>query len=316
MPSATLLGRDIDVAFLIIAGVCALLFVVVISLMLYFASRYRKERSGSATDIEGHAPLELSFLGVSVALVLALFYVGWGPYFEVRRNAPAGAMKIMGHAQTWSWSFEYDNGMTSPRLFIPVNTPVRMQLTSADLIHSFYVPAFRIKQDIVPGSQTDTWFIADKTGEYDLMCTEYCGTGHSGMLSKAVVVSESEFEVWKAGGEAVPEEKKKAEPQAQAAEKKPSGEALFKEKGCSACHSVDGSKSVGPTLKGVYGSKVKVVANGKEKEVTVDDEYIRRSELEPNAEVVAGFQPIMPPQKGILKEEEIKAIMEYIKTLK
>ncbi len=304
--AVTGLGHGTDNAFIVIAGVCLILFLLIIGLMSYFVFRYRRSKGVEPEDIHGNALLETAWTILPVFIVLYMFYYGWLGY-DARRKAPEGALTVKANGQMWVWSFEYENGRPSDRLVVPEGRPVKVVLNSRDIIHSLYVPAFRVKQDAVPGLERTVWFTAEKTGEYDLFCTEYCGTGHSQMISKAIVMKESEFTAWLAGT---------AEAKAAPAPAAPAGAELFKSKGCAVCHTVDGKPLVGPTLKGIFGKKVRVSTGGKEREVTIDEDYIRRSELEPASDVVVGFPPIMPPQKGVLKEEEIEALIEYIKGLK
>ncbi|MBI1912901.1 MAG: cytochrome c oxidase subunit II [Deltaproteobacteria bacterium] len=313
--ATSILGKAIDSQFFIITGICVALFSIIIFLMLYFSFKYTRKKNPNPTDIEGHAPLELTFLGLSIAIVLLMFYLGWGDYKTIREEIPKDALAVKATGQMWVWSFEYPNGKLSNTLNVPVNKPVRMNIESRDVLHSFFVPAFRVKQDAVPGSVKSVWFTADKEGTYDLFCAEYCGTNHSAMLSKAVVMSEDKFNGWlegKAEAQAAPPPP--GAPTAKGDAKK--GAELYSSKGCVACHSTDGSKRIGPSFKGIYGTKVKVTTDGKQREITIDDEYIRSSELTPNADVVVGYQPIMPPQKGILSDGEINSLIEYIKSLK
>jgi cytochrome c oxidase subunit 2 len=207
----------------------------------------------------------------------------------------------------WTWSFEYENGKQSAVLNVPVKRPVKLAITSADVLHSLFIPAFRIKEDAVPGRETRLWFLPDEAGTYDLFCTEYCGVGHSTMTTKVAVMTQKDFDSWYKGDALAP---------AAGTKMQPDGAALTKEKGCVACHSLDGTAKVGPTLKGVFGRKETVVTAGKERELTVDEAYLRRSLLEPQADVVKGYPPIMPSQKGVLKDPEIDAIIIYLKGLR
>jgi len=311
-PAATVLGRDMDLVFMTITGICIFLAAAIVVVMLYFTYRYSCKRCLTSSEVKASPTLELSFLGGSVALVLAMFVLGWDGYEAMYSKAPDDALEVKTRGQMWQWTFEYPGGRQSNNLILPAQRPIKINLSSADVIHSFYVPAFRVKQDAVPGSQKTIWFVPVDEGTYDLFCTEYCGTGHSGMITKSVVVSAADFEAWLRG-------EREIEPAVALAEAKagaPDGKELYRSKGCSACHSTDGSKGIGPSFKGLYGSKVRVTTNGKVREVVVDEEYIRRSELEPTADIVEGFQPVMPPQKGVLKEEEIKELIEFIKSLK
>lgn len=318
--AASIIGKEIDSAFLMITGICIVLFTLIIFLTLYFVLKYSRRENTAPSDIEGSAFLETSWTVLSIILVLFMFYLGWRGYSEIRVRMPEDVLRVKVIAQQWTWSFEYENGKQSNVLNLPVNKPVKVIISARDVLHGFFVPAFRVKQDAVPGAENLLWWTPDKIGTYDIFCTQYCGLGHSIMLSKAEVMDEKKFNEWL---ESAAETKPTAEPAAPPV--KPGeldknlalkGEDLYKSKGCNICHSIDGSRVVGPTWKGLYGSKTIVVTNGKEREITADDEYIMRSAFEPNADVVAGFLPIMPSQKGLLKEDEIKAIIEYMKTLK
>ena len=312
--AATMTGRDVDLAFWVITGICAVLFAVIIFFMLFFVYRYHHKRSPVASDIEGNTTLELSFLGISVAIVLAMFLLGWDGYRTIRGQAPAGSIEVKATGQMWLWTFEYAGGRQSNTLILPYKKPVKLRIFSNDVIHSFYVPAFRVKQDAVPGAEKDLWFTPDETGIFDLFCAEYCGTGHSTMITKAIVVGQSDFNAWLAGEKEIGAVPVAAKGKGAAVSGAAKGKELYQSKGCSACHSIDGSKLIGPSWKGIFGKKEKVMTNGKEREVTVDEAYIIKSEHDPDADVVAGFQPLMPPSP--MNDEEIKAVVEFMKTLK
>ena len=204
----------------------------------------------------------------------------------------------------WSWSFEYENGAKGDILRVPVDKAVLLLLTSQDVIHSFYIPAFKIKQDAVPGMENRLWFKPTQAGAYDVLCAEYCGVQHSYMLTKVEVLPEEEFRKWY---EAKGQEVKVAKVTA-------GGPQLFVERGCKACHSVDGSPLLGPTLKGIFRKNVVVITSGKEQTVVTDETYLRKSILEPGAEIVKGYPSIMPVQP--FAEEEINELVDYIKQLK
>jgi cytochrome c oxidase subunit 2 len=209
-------------------------------------------------------------------------------------------------ARMWSWSFQYENGRQSGTLNLPLGRPVKLSITSMDMLHSLSIPAFRVKEDAVPGMETYLWFLPDEAGTYDLFCTEYCGTGHSSMTTTVEVMPVKVFESWYAG-------KTEAEG---GAGKIPIGATLVQEKGCVACHSLDGTAKVGPTLQGLYGRKEFVVTAGKEHQIVVNEDYLKRSLLDPQADIVKGFPPIMPSQKGLLRDDEIEAIIYYLKNLR
>ena len=213
-------------------------------------------------------------------------------------------MEINVTARQWSWLFEYPNGVKDTELTVPVGNPVRLSLTSSDVIHGLYVPAFRIKQDVVPGMKTYLWFQPTETGIFDLLCSQYCGLQHAHMLSKVIVLSQKDFDKWY--------ERKQIEMVSLA--KGPSlGLELYKEKGCIACHSLDGTIRVGPSFKDLYGNSVKVLTGDKEHTVLGDDAYIRRSIIDPNADVTAGFRPNLMPKLD-LTPDEISALIEFIES--
>lgn len=300
----TNLSSAVDSIFLLIVGISLVLLVGVTGTMIFFAVRYRRSKHPRAENIEGNLPLEIVWTVLPTLLVLAIFWVGWKG-FVYMRTVPQDAMLVKVTARMWSWHFTYENGPTSEVLKVPVNRPVKLAITSADVLHSLSIPAFRVKEDAVPGMENYLWFQPDVTGSYDLFCTEYCGMGHSAMVTKVEVMSEQDFNAWY----------REATGKAAIGKAGPDGATLFVEKGCSACHSIDGSPKVGPTLKGVFGHRMTVLTNGKEREITATDEYLRKSLVDPQADVVKGFPPIMPPQKGVLTDAEIDALVAYLKTL-
>jgi cytochrome c oxidase subunit 2 len=216
---------------------------------------------------------------------------------------PANAMEVKVTAQKWFWTFNYKEGAsTTNELVVPVNRPVKLLMSSQDVIHSFFVPSFRVKMDVLPNRYTTLWFEAPDAGEYDLFCTEYCGKGHSEMIGKVKVVSDAEYSNWlassSAGSDLPPEEY---------------GQELYKSKACFTCHSLDGTPSVGPTFKGIFGRSEKMTDGST---IVVDENYIRKSVLEPQAQVVEGFQPVMPTYQGVVNNEQIDALIAFLKTVK
>ena len=292
-------AEAIDPVFMFIFGACLVLLLGITVAMLYFVIRYHRSRAPEATSTaEGNLWLEIVWTALPTLLVLVMFYYGWSGYLSLR-NVPEGAMEVTATARMWSWNFSYPNGTSSPKLYVPVGKAVKVNLESQDVIHGFFLPAFRVKRDVVPGMKNHAWFVAAKPGSYDLFCSQYCGTNHSAMITTVEALPEQEFTEWlehAKGGETH------------------GGLEELEKHGCLGCHSIDGSPKIGPTFKGVWGRTVSVMTGGAERTITSDEAYLRRSILEPGADVVKGFPPIMPP--FVLKEEELKPIMEYLKGLK
>ena len=298
-------GGIVENVFLYIAAIAVFLLILITFLMVYFVIRYRKNRNPKPEDIEGSLWLEVTWTVIPAILVMTMFYYGYTG-FSTLKKIPEGAMKVRVIARQWSWLFEYENGIKANELKVPAGKPINLLLTSQDVIHSFYMPAFKIKQDAVPGMVNHLWFKPTEVGSYDVLCAEYCGLQHSYMLTKVTVVPEEEFNQWYQTGTE----------EMVIAKKKPSGQQLFQEKGCRGCHSIDGTPLVGPTVKGLFGKTVTVITDRKERQVVADEAYLKRSLLEPNADVVKGFPPIMPSQKGLITDEELEEIIRYIKELK
>ncbi len=310
------LSNPADETFFFILGISVTLLALNTGVMLYFVFRYGRKRHPRAEEVGENTPLEIIWTVIPMVLVLAIFYVGWKG-FVYMRTAPPDAMTVKVLARQWSWQFTYENGREDSVLRVPVRKPVKLLITSADVLHSLFIPAYRIKEDCVPGMETHLWFLPDQLGSYDLFCTEYCGVGHSAMITKVEVMPEKDFDSWYRGGVRAAAE----QPAAGAKEKKktgagPDGATLYQVKGCAACHSIDGSPKVGPTFKGLFGKRETVIHEGKEIEITVDEAFIRKTLLEPEEERVKGFPPIMPSQKGLLTDAEINTVIEYIKSLK
>lgn len=291
----------VDNVFLILTAISVLLLLLITVLMVYFIIKYKKEKNPVPSQIESNTFLEILWTIVPTIIVIWLFFEGWAG-FDFLRKVPENPLEIKVKGRMWSWLFEYPSGKKSDKLYVPQNTPVKLVLTSSDVIHSLYIPALRVKEDALPGLQTYLWFTADNTGEYDIFCAEYCGTGHSSMITKLIVMNKQDFEKWltetpQVSGVSI-------------------GFELLKEKGCLGCHSTDGSQSIGPTFKGIFMRKTVVSENGKEKEIEADESYIRNSILDPKVMVVKGYQPLMPEQKDLISEEELNQIVAYLKTLK
>lgn len=286
----------IDPIFLFIFGVSLVMLLGVTIAMIYFVVRYNRKRCPvPASQKDSNIWLEIIWTVIPTLLVLAMFYYGWAGYLALR-NVPAGAMEVKVTGRMWSWLFEYPNGKTSDKLYVPVGQPVKVSMTSVDVLHAFYVPAFRVKRDVVPGRETDIWFTAPKAGSYDVFCAEYCGLEHAAMITTIEALPPHEYAEWYAGA---------AESETSA------GEQLLAKHGCLGCHSLDGSKKAGPSFLGIWGRSVKVTTAGAERSLSSDADYLRRAILEPNADVVVGFPAIMPGYQGKLSEEDLEEILDY-----
>ena len=311
----TTINDAVSGAMAYVMAVSVILTLLITVLMITFVIRYHRTRHPVAEQVESNVFLEVVWTVIPTILALAMFYYGWVGY-RMMRTPPADAMEVTATGRMWSWSFEYENGKQSTELYVPVGQAIKVNLESVDVLHSFYIPAYMIKQDAVPGLTQFVWFLPEEEGTYNIFCAEYCGERHSFMITKCIVVPAAEFTEWVERDVAVvalqAEGASEEELQAQLAD---AGERLSVLKGCNACHSVDGSALVGPTYKGLYGKTEMVITDGTRRQVTVDDAYIRRSMLEPNADITEGFQPLMPSQAGLVTDEEIDALIAYIKTL-
>lgn len=295
----------VDPVFKFIFGASLLLLGGITATMIWFIIRYRRSRAPQPTSqVESNLWLEIVWTVLPSILVMAMFYYGWAGYLALR-NVPAGALPVTATARMWSWNFAYANGRTSPKLYVPVGRPVLVNLVSGDVLHGFFLPAFRVKRDVVPGMKNYAWFVADKAGSYDLFCSQYCGKGHSAMITTVEALPEAEFTAWL-------EQKESA---AGEGAQKPEGARLADEKGCLSCHSLDGSRGVGPTFKGLYLQQTTVKKDGKLMTLTADAAYLREAIRTPNASIVEGYEPTMPVFSE-LTDEEIEALLVFIEGIK
>ena len=314
------MANPADDTFFFILGISITLLIVNTGVMIFFLIRYSKKRNPKPEDVKENIPLEIIWTIIPTILVLAMFFVGLKG-FQYMRTAPPDAMPIKVTARQWSWTFTYENGREDNVLRVPVRKPIKLLINSADVLHSLYIPAYHIKEDCVPGIETHLWFLPDELGSYDLFCTEYCGLGHSSMITKVEVMDNKDFDDWYTGEKAQQPTKAygvkegvqavaTTEPLVQA------GAKLIQLKGCTACHTADGTPKIGPTFKGIYGKRETVIRNGKEREIVVDAAFIKQTLLHPEIDRVKGFPPIMPSQQGQLTDEDIASVIAYIKSLK
>ena len=297
MKGASSYSHLVDKTFLLILGTSLIMLIAVTATMIWFVIRYSRKRNPVPSQIEGSVILEALWTIIPTIMVMIMFFSGWAG-FKVMRDIPEDSMVVDVHARKWSWLFEYENGVQSDVLVVPLNRNVKLNLFSSDVIHSFYVPAFRLKEDCVPGYDNVAWFKAIEEGEYNLFCAEYCGDQHSNMITKVKVIEESSFSDWLVEQD-----------------NRPIGLDLLTLNGCTACHSLDGSRLVGPSFKGLYGRTENVLTNNVLRQISVDEEYIRKSIVEPMADITEGYPPVMITQSNI-SDEDIEAMIELIKDMK
>jgi cytochrome c oxidase subunit 2 len=301
-PRVSTVAHHVDWLFNFILAISVFFFLLIVVLMVVFVIRYRRREGQQAEVSPSHnMALELTWTVIPLILVVVIFFFGFRGFLDMT-TSPANAYEILVDGQKWNWRFTYPNGYVDSNLHVPVQRPVRLVMTSADVIHSLYVPAFRIKSDVVPGRYSKAWFEATEPGQYELFCAEYCGTSHSDMIAQVIVHPPGEFEKWLEEASNFLETMTPVE----------AGFKLYQIRGCQQCHSVDGSAKTGPTLLGVFGH-TQALADGSS--IVADENYIRESILEPAAKVVAGYEPVMPTYQGRIKDEEITAIIEYLKSL-
>ena len=299
-PQVSTTAHSVDWLFHFILAISVFFFLLIVIVMLVFVLKYRRREGQAAEQSPSHnMALEVTWTVIPVILVIVIFFFGFKGFLDIA-TPPANAYEVLVEGQKWNWSFTYPNGYVDENLHVPVDRPVRLVMSSADVIHSLYVPAFRIKNDVVPGRYSKAWFEATVPGEYDLFCAEYCGTSHSDMVAHVIVHPVGEFEIWL----------EKASNFLDTMTPVDAGRKLFQVRGCTQCHSMDGTPKTGPTLLDVFG-RTETMTNGEV--LTVDENYIRESILEPGARVVAGFEAVMPTYQGRLKDAEIMAIIEYLK---
>lgn len=295
---ASTIAGNVDALYIFLVALSAFMTAAIFTMIFVFAVKYRRQRSVQALQIEGSTFLELTWS--VVPLFIFVFIFAWGAIiFFQERTMPRGATTVYVVAKQWMWKLQHEGGQREiNQLHVPVGRDVKMIMTSQDVIHSFYVPAFRIKQDVLPGRYTTAWFRATKPGTYHLFCAEYCGTQHSGMIGQVVVMEPAQYEAWLGGGGG-------------SGSLAQDGSAIFQQLGCSTCHRFD-TQGRGPDLAGLFGRQVQLEDG---RLVTADENYIRESIVSPSTKVVSGFKPIMPAFQGLVSEEQINALVEYIKSL-
>jgi cytochrome c oxidase subunit 2 len=297
---ASTMATQVDGLFFFLVGVSVFFATLIFIVIIVFAVKYRR-RSEDERPQEVHSDLRLEILWTVIPLgfTLVMFFLGAKLFFIIN-DPPANSLEINVVAKQWMWKIQHPDGQLEiDELHIPVGRPVKLTMTSQDVIHDFFVPAFRVKKDVLPGRYTTVWFEATAAGEYHLFCSQYCGTQHSGMIGRIVVMPVTEYQAWLSGG-------------ATGVSMATAGERLFQRLGCNTCHLESGAGR-GPSLAGLFGKTVKLAGGNS---VIADETYIRESIINPQAKIAAGYEPIMPVFKGLISEDGILQILAYLKTLK
>jgi cytochrome c oxidase subunit 2 len=303
-PRASSAAAGVDFVFALIFWISAFFLILVVGLTIAFVVKYRARRWSAVQESPGHSTaLELAWTIIPTILILVIFGSSTSAYLKLT-EPPEGAdlQEIRVTARKWSWVFDYPDGTNLNDLHVIVDQPVVLTMGSEDVLHSFYVPAFRLKQDVVPGRYVKTWFTATEPGTYPLYCAEYCGENHSMMVTNVVVHKDH----------ASYEKGRDLDAQFQGMPLLEVGEHVHLKRGCVACHSLDGTRGVGPSFTGLWGRTESLSAGGTS--VIVDENYIRESIIDPHEKIVAGFQPVMPPT--VMSEREVLGAIELIKSLK
>lgn len=295
---ASTVAGQVDALYYFLVLVSLFFSLLIVIGLVYSAIRYRKgskaSRAGAQND---NLKLELAWSIIPLCISIGIFVWAARVFFDMH-VAPPGAMEIYVVGKQWMWKVQHPEGNREiNELHVPVGKPVKLIMTSQDVIHSFYIPAFRIKQDVLPGRYSTQWFEATKPGEYHLFCAEYCGTSHSGMIGKVVVMEQADYERWLSGAGGIT--------------MAVTGEQLFQQFGCQTCHK-SGPTQRGPALVGLFGTQVNLASG---ETVTANEEYIRESILSPNKKITQGYQPMMPTYKDQVNQEQLNNIVEYVKSL-
>jgi len=306
-PQSSTIAPDVDTLFYFIFYTGLVIFAIVLFGLIFFSFRYRR-RKGQPLELTSGVDknTKLEWLWTIIPTILVIIVFVWGFKTFLKMNIPPkDGIVIKVTAKKWIWMFDYPDGRTMINdLVVPIDTPIKLLMSSEDVIHSFFVPNFRVKMDVLPNRYTVAWFEATAAGHHDIFCAEYCGEGHSKMLGTVTVLPKLEFLAWKdsennAFSDATPLDEQ--------------GAKIFIQKGCNACHTVNGKPSIGPTMLALF-DKTESFTNGSK--IQVDENYLRKSILEPQSEIVNGYQPVMPTYQGLINNRELDALVAYIKSIK
>ena len=303
-PQGSAFAGEIDFVYMALFWLSVVLFLGIAIPAIYFAWRYRYKPGRVTPHTTHNTMLEITWSVLPLLLCVGIFFWGLKGWMEYAVS-PGEAMEVQVTAKQWLWAFEYPDGTRSAGdLHVPVNKPVKFVMTSDDVLHDFFVPDMRVKHDIIPGRFTEVWFTPTVMGKHIITCAEYCGKGHSDMRGTLTVESDADFANYLATGGTEWEEYK--------THMADWGKIQWERKGCNSCHTVDGSKSKGPTWKGIWGSMVKLKDGSS---VLVDEKYVKESEDFPTAKIVEGFDPIMPSFQSLIRPHEFEGIVALIKSL-
>jgi cytochrome c oxidase subunit 2 len=296
--AASTTSDQVDALYIFLISVTSAVTLIVLCLIVFFIFKYRHSRHPVADQVSGSMPLEITWSLVPFGIFM-IFFIWGASIYVAEATPPADSLQIYVVAKQWMWKIQHEEGQREINtLHVPMNRDVRLTMISQDVIHSFWVPEFRVKADVLPGRYTTIWFRANKPGTYNLFCSEFCGTLHSGMIGKVVVMDPGNFQAWLTGG-------------GEMGSFATTGQKLFQELGCTSCHRFD-TQGRGPNLVGLYGKPV-LLSDGST--VIADDAYIRESILNPGSQIVAGFKPIMPSFQGIVTEDQLLSLIAYVKSL-
>jgi cytochrome c oxidase subunit 2 len=298
--SASTISGDVDAVYFYISGVTVFFTALISLVIIFFVIRYRRRNAFEIPrPIEGSTKLETLWSVIPLLIAMSIFVWGAKVYFAQYRP-PHNALEVYVVGKQWMWKFQHTTGQREiNELHVPVGRKIKLIMTTEDVIHDLFIPAFRTKTDVVPGKYTTLWFEATKAGNYHFFCAEYCGMNHSGMRGSVVVMEPSAFDNWLSGN---------ANQMSPAA----AGQSMFESIGCASCHGANGEGGRGPALLGVFGSNV-VLSNGQT--VKADEAYLRESITNPQAKIVTGFGPIMPSFQGQVNEEQLLQLVAFVKSL-
>jgi len=296
---ASTIAGEVDALYFFLVGLTGFFSLLIAGLIVTFAIRFRRRHPDEVgAQVHGGMLLEIGWTAIPFLIVMVIFFWGAKVYLAMA-NPPDETLNIYVVGKQWMWKVQHATGQREiNQLHVPVGRPVKLIMTSEDVIHNFYVPAFRVKADVIPGRFVQIWFEPTQPGTHRIFCAEYCGTEHSGMIGEVVVMEPTAYQTWLSGG-------------AVEGSLASTGAKLFADLACNTCHRPD-SRGRGPVLEGVFGHPVQLQDGSV---VTADENYIRESIVQPAAKVTAGFQPVMPAFQGLVTEEQLLALVEYVKSL-